>query len=281
MERSYEYQIKEWSTTGEEKSIAFGYSRRTNNAITLLKGDYILQIEDNKIDVSGDTLLLTSLNIPIGMIPVSKKREGIIFLFADSYITKNNSGYNLKELPVFKLGQHHIYRLSSKAKLNLKEIFNKITALQDAPHTFKEQLMRLYLLEVIFHVQNLTPEFSFKTKYNTAEKITYSFMGLLESQFPIESVTQRLQLKTAKDFAAQLFLHPNYINRQVKAITGKTVTDLIAARVLKEAKILLKLTNWHINEISWSLGFEEPPHFNLFFKTHTHISPTDFRKSEV
>ncbi|WP_419788709.1 helix-turn-helix domain-containing protein [Mucilaginibacter sp. SP1R1] len=42
--------------------------------------------------------------------------------------------------------------------------------------------------------------------------------------------------------------------------------------------MLLKLTNWNIAEIFFALGFEEPSHFNLFFKKNANGSPTDYRK---
>jgi AraC family transcriptional activator of pobA len=42
---------------------------------------------------------------------------------------------------------------------------------------------------------------------------------------------------------------------------------------LQEAKILLKSTSWTINEIAWSLGFEEPNHFSGFFKTQAKTTP--------
>jgi AraC-like DNA-binding protein len=40
---------------------------------------------------------------------------------------------------------------------------------------------------------------------------------------------------------------------------------------------LLKHTNWNIAEISYSLGFEEPAHFNNFFKKQTNKTPSSFR----
>lgn len=88
----------------------------------------------------------------------------------------------------------------------------------------------------------------------------------MESQFPIDNPQDVVKLKTASEFAEHLSMHPNYLNRQVKLSKGRTVSDIINARIEHEAKILLKLTNWNIAEIANSLGFEEPSHFNTFFK---------------
>ena len=59
--------------------------------------------------------------------------------------------------------------------------------------------------------------------------------------------------------------------------TGKTTTEIISGRVLQEAKILLKQTDWNISEIAWSLGFEQLSNFSNFFRKHTAQAPHSFR----
>ncbi|HQU84956.1 MAG TPA: helix-turn-helix domain-containing protein, partial [Pyrinomonadaceae bacterium] len=69
----------------------------------------------------------------------------------------------------------------------------------------------------------------------------------------------------------------NHLNRALKETTGKTTTELIAERMTQEAIALLKHTNWNVSEIAYTLGFEEPTHFNNFFKKRTQQTPTKFR----
>ncbi len=45
----------------------------------------------------------------------------------------------------------------------------------------------------------------------------------------------------------------------------------------KEAKILLKQTQWNVSEIAFALGFDEVAHFSNFFKKHARLSPLKFR----
>jgi len=103
------------------------------------------------------------------------------------------------------------------------------------------------------------------------------FTELLERQFPIEALTQRFSMRSANDFAQLLSVHVNHLNRAIRETTGKTTTDHIAERLLREAKVLLKQTDWNISEIGYCLGFEEPTHFNNFFKKQTQLTPTSFR----
>jgi AraC-like DNA-binding protein len=97
-------------------------------------------------------------------------------------------------------------------------------------------------------------------------RLTAVFSELLERQFPIESPSQQFALRSAKDFAEQLNVHVNHLNRAIKLSTGKTTTGQISERLAREAKALLKHTHWNIAEISYSLGFEEPAHLTIFSK---------------
>jgi len=144
-------------------------------------------------------------------------------------------------------------------------------------YAFKYDLLRNYVMELIHYGQKLQPVTSIHTVHNASERVTSLFIELLERQFPIETQFQKLNLRTAKDYAERLSIHVNHLNKVLKDTTGKTTTELIAARVLQESKILLKQTNWNISEIAYTLGFEEVAHFSNFFRKQTSLSPVGFR----
>lgn len=100
---------------------------------------------------------------------------------------------------------------------------------------------------------------------------------MLEWQFPIESPGQRFRLRSAGDFARQLSVHVNHLNRSIREKPGRTTTAHIAERLIGEATALLKHTDWNIAEISYCLGFDEPAHFTYFFKKPTHLAPSAYR----
>ncbi|WP_442591448.1 helix-turn-helix domain-containing protein [Pedobacter sp. AW31-3R] len=258
--------------------LSFEYNRKIFYTATLLQGDYQLEFEDRKIDISGNSLLFTTTKIPFGIHATGLGYAGFSCVFKEEFVTKANSGYRLLEFPIYKPGRQNIYSLTNSQTEHFIDIYAKIFNEQHENSTFKSNLQRTYLLEIIFGAQKLAPIDSFVKTNNTTEFIACSFIRLLESQFPLESPQSVIKFKTPKDFADSLSLHPNYLNRQVKLAKGRTVSEIIAARIVQEAKILLKLTNWHIAEISFVLGFAEPSHFNLFFKKNANVSPTDYRK---
>jgi len=79
------------------------------------------------------------------------------------------------------------------------------------------------------------------------------------------------------EYADRLSVHVNHLNKVLKEQTGKTTTDLIRSRMIQEAKILLRQTDWTISEIAYSLGFEEVAHFSNYFKKQTASTPLAFR----
>ncbi len=85
------------------------------------------------------------------------------------------------------------------------------------------------------------------------------------------------KMRIASDFASQLNVHVNHLNRAVKDTAEKTTSQIITERILQEAKILLKHSPWNVSEISYGLGFTETTHFNNFFKKHVQLSPLKFR----
>lgn len=104
------------------------------------------------------------------------------------------------------------------------------------------------------------------------------FFDLLEKETSGISFTNPIRIRTAKEFANNLHLHPNYLNVLLKKETGQNVSAHIRNRLLEESKTLLLNTNWNLKDIAHSIGFSEQSNFNLFFKKNTGFTPTEFRR---
>ena len=79
------------------------------------------------------------------------------------------------------------------------------------------------------------------------------------------------------DYASELAVTADYLNKTVKNSTGKSAKEHIQSKLIVEAKRTLLFTNISNKELSYQLGFEESAHFNNFFKKTTGITPSDFR----
>lgn len=71
--------------------------------------------------------------------------------------------------------------------------------------------------------------------------------------------------------------------RTLSDVTGmllyKTPSQMIQERMIIEAQRLLLHSELNINQVGYRLGFEDASYFVKYFKKHTGIAPTDFRKS--
>jgi AraC family transcriptional activator of pobA len=253
------------------------YDRRAYYKISLIRGKNRAEYADKVIDIEKNAILFATPKIPYHYVPQDIYQSGHFCVFTSEFITGNKNGIELDELPIFKSDGYPVFLLTGEETAEIELIFQKIHKEINSDYLYKYDLIRNYVSELIHFGQKLQPVTALYSKHNSAARVSSLFIELLERQFPIESPHQRLELKTAKDFATRLSIHVNHLNKVLKENTGKTTTELISSRLTQEAKILLKETDWNVSEIAYSLGFEELAHFSNFFKKQTTLTPLSFR----
>jgi len=81
------------------------------------------------------------------------------------------------------------------------------------------------------------------------------------------------------EYANLLNVTVKTLNRITRSQLNKTVTHLIAGRIVTEAKRELYLGTKPVKEIAARLGFNDEAYFSRFFKRHTRTSPGMYRKT--
>jgi len=84
---------------------------------------------------------------------------------------------------------------------------------------------------------------------------------------------------TPQDYALLLNISPNALAKITKTYFNKTLTNLIAERIIIEAKRELYLTNKSIKEVAYELGYDDEYYFSRFFKKNVNISPQTYRET--
>jgi AraC-like DNA-binding protein len=259
-----------------EKNLML-YNRRAYYKISLIIGKNRAEYADKVIDIEHNALLFATPLIPYHYVPQDINQSGHFCVFTPEFIHKNKTGMAIDELPIFRSDGFPIFQLSEDNVVEIKTIFEKMHREIASDYAYKYDLLRNYVLELIHYGQKLQPVTALYSTHNAASRVSSLFLELLERQFPIESPQQKLNLRTAKDYADRLAVHVNHLNKVLKENVGKTTTEIITSRTTQEAKILLRQTDWNISEIAYSLGFEEVAHFSNFFKRQTSLSPAQFR----
>lgn len=84
---------------------------------------------------------------------------------------------------------------------------------------------------------------------------------------------------SAGEYADALNISAKALAKITKNYFNRTVTDLIAERIIIEAKRELYLTKKTVKEIAYELGYEDEHYFSRFFKTNADISPQVYRET--
>ena len=79
-------------------------------------------------------------------------------------------------------------------------------------------------------------------------------------------------------YASRLNITPNYLNKIIKSLMGISAFDYITNRIMSEAKVLLRLTDINVSELSYKLGYDNPGYFIRLFKKIEGVTPCDFQK---
>jgi AraC-like DNA-binding protein len=257
------------------------YSRKDFYKICLTTGKSVINYADRSFEQEGTILFFGNPHIPYSWETISTTYAGYTCLFSEEFFKASDRSESLQHSPLFKIGGTPILKITEEQRLFLNSIFLKMIDEQSSDYAYKDDLIRNYINLIIHEALKLQPSEQYEQNQNAASRLTSVFLELLERQFPVESADKPLQLKTAQDYANNLNVHVNYLNRAVKEVTGKSTTTHIAERIVAEAKALLQHTGWNIAEIAYALGFEYPTYFNNFFKRITGTNPKSLRLQEV
>jgi len=253
------------------------YSRRDFYKITLIRGRNLYHYADKSLEIIGPTLVFFNPQVPYTWQPLSDDTTGFFCIFREEFFQGWGTP-TLTELPLFQPGSTPAYPLTAAQDEEVSVLYSKMIAELHSDYPLKYALLRSYAAELVHYALKLRPADARYQHPDAKSRLAAVFLELLERQFPIESLNRRVALRSASDFARQLAVHVNHLNRCVRDTTGKTTTDHIAERLAGEARALLRHTDWNIAEVGYSLGFDEPANFNYFFKKQTGLAPSAFRR---
>lgn len=235
-------------------------------------------IDDKIFPFASQTIYFTNPG-HIKSFEIENSQDAYIITLTESFLRENVHPDIFGEFP-FLLAEIVPPKVMSETDFNefeiiYKQIFNEFK---------KNSKYKNKILGNLFVVLLLKIKEKFWLLYNPIEEgdrnsqIVKSFKLLLEKEFNKNTSSGVKTALQVQDYANELNLHPSYLNSVIKSKTDRTVNDWISKRILSKAKSLLKNTSYSSKEIAYQLGFSEPTHFSRFFKKHTQLSPTTFRK---
>lgn len=205
-----------------------------------------------------------------------EKSEGFSMTFSNHFLVENSIPLSfIESLNLFQnYGQSPPLQLESKAFQNVENFANEIVELFNSDAAMKFLSIGSFLKLMLIACNN-------SCSINPIESdIDISGASLIRN-FK-KAVNQNFKKEHSTTFYAnQLFITPDHLNRTFKAKVSKTAKEFIQARIITEAKRLLFFSSLTNKEIAYQLGFNEPANFSAFFKKHTKLSPSHFKKREI
>ncbi len=261
-------------SSGQPKKMP--YRRRDFYKIMLVIGEIDMVYADKVISIKKQALFFSNPQIPYMFDRLENIKEGVYCIFNKDFFHQFG---DLSNYTVFQPTGHHVFELTDEQTRQIKGIYERMVEEIESEYEHKYDVLRTLTYEIIHFAMKSQPALlRQKPVPNAAQRISSLFLELLERQFPIDENHPTIKLRSASDFALQLNIHVNHLNRAIKQNTLKTTTQLITQRVVQEAKIMLRHSDWSIAEIAFALGFSEVTHFTNFFKKNTSVNPSSFRK---
>ncbi|WP_312288170.1 helix-turn-helix domain-containing protein [Chryseobacterium gleum] len=227
------------------------------------KGDFVMEIDFNMIDLKGPSLCFAGpgqihqyihqkdnegwfLFIEAELIPESYREilDLCQWLHQSSAVTENDIIFDLP--PLFEKGERdpalHIPSITrSLAESAVGIIISRISGKETENFQYRGQ------------------------RYS----ITRQFKKLITEHFRTT--------KQVKQYADFLNITPLYLNEAVKDVTGYPASFWIQQKILWEARRLLYYTHMDVKQIAFELGFDDPVYFSRFFKKRTEMTALQFR----
>ncbi len=203
---------------------------------------------------------------------LSEDCDGFVFFHTRDFYDEAYTLGNLKNYPFYASFQ-------SPPLLQLKEpLLAKISdVLTEMQKEYKgNEVLKFQKIHSLLNLVYIELTRSYDTKIKM-DKETYlvklrAFEDLIDSHFR--------EIKYAGEYAKLMHLSEKHLNRICNICFNKTSSDLIAERIILEARRMLIQSKLTISEISLQLGYNDNSYFNRFFKKRTGQTPLEFRKAQ-
>ncbi|WP_298475362.1 AraC family transcriptional regulator [uncultured Maribacter sp.] len=227
-------------------------------------------IDFNAYEVKKNSLFFINKN-QIHYFDSSAAHKGILLHFNDNLFKSTDLDIFLKyqvfnnyERPSYCLKEESLVLVNSYVDLINIELKNENSfGYQEVIRSLVKSL--LVILERVHNKENTTD-----TGLNHPYTQQYlQFKELIEQYY-----SQNYKLA---EYAAILNTSTKTLTTITKTMANKSPANLIAERIILEAKRLLVFTPLKVNEVGFKLGFDDVSYFVKYFKRHLKVSPKDYR----
>lgn len=210
--------------------------------------------------------------------PKSKKGKGCILLVHPDFFLSYPLSKKIKQYGFFSYSTDEALQVSEKEKETLFSVFKIIDEeLNSRIDDFSQDVL-VSQIEVLLNYSSRFYKRQFITQKAVNMDLIQQFDDLLTAYFSNEE-TLKNGIPSVQYLADQLHISASYLSDMLRSLTGLNTQQHIHHQLIEYAKEILSTTERSVSEIAYELGFEHPQSFSRLFKTKTHLTPIEFRKS--
>lgn len=200
---------------------------------------------------------------------LSDDADGYIFFHSRGFHELTFKAHQLEDLPFFSSFYNVPFVQPDEQKLlKVRNYFRSLLDEFESPGTF-HQAKIISLVELIY----IELARSYAVRHRKQSNLHY-----LEKTRQVEdliSLNYRKH-KSPAYYAEKMNMSGKHLNRILKETLNKTVTEVIADRIILEAKRLMIHSDITVSQVADELGFEDKAYFNRFYKKHQNETPGQF-----
>lgn len=240
----------------------------------LKKGNGKLEVNLNSYEVGERTLLM---NVPGNMMRLDTFSEDTDLLFV--LISKDfmhslrvdfhqlfRESLRLRNTPCVTLGTEDLQLLESYLSLIREMLASR--ELQN-----KREVLGSLLASLAYFSMDV-----WKRSLAASKDLSSPARNHLFERFIALVTEYHLSERGVTFYAEKLNLTPKYLSKIIKHTTGHSAPEWIDAFVILEAKNMLKYSGKCIKEIVYALHFPNQSVFYKYFKAHTGLTPSEYRR---
>jgi AraC-like DNA-binding protein len=184
----------------------------------------------------------------------------------------------IKQYGFFSYSANETLHLSDEERATILSLFKMIEAeLNSRIDDFSEHVV-VAQIELLLNYANRFYRRQFITRKAANNDLLQKLETLLDDYFNNETSLSK-GIPTVGYLAEQLNMTPSYLSDMLRSLTGQSAQQHIHDKLIEKAKEKLSTTRLSVSEVAYALGFEHSQSFSKLFKTKTHQSPLEFRRS--
>ncbi len=255
-----------------ESHLFINTPHKHSTYITILftRGTGIHQVDFDTFPVSrGSVFLLNPGRVHCWTL--SEDSAGYIFFHTGDFYNSIYLNRKIEEFPFFYLSQNHpLIQLNESECNKIEVMFKEVNEEFHVQLPLKNERLGSLVDLIYITLSRLYHGEQQSREHNSYYKIQ-QLQKLIDEHFRTK--------KYPKDYADMMNITPRHLSRLCREVLDTTTTELIADRIVLEAKRLLIHNNITVTSVADLLGYEDVSYFSRLFKNKEKVTPKVFQQA--